>query len=368
MRRGLVAGLRHVCWVDRRHRYLPLDTLRAVAITLVFLAHSGGMPLGWSGVDLFFILSGYLITGGLIRAPRQKGYFRHFYMRRALRIMPAFYLVIVLALILVPTTSGWYAPWAAVYLGNVANALWGFDTALGHLWSLAVEEQFYLLWPLAIWFCATVRSRWVLVGIVIAVAPVARLLFAETIGWEAAHTLLPARMDQLAVGAGLALLETSVGFSILAAQRWLLLAATAMAGLVFGGVAFTLEWSTTPYMVISLEASLLFYGLLVTTVLAWRGTIVERVLSWGPAVYIGQISYGIYLFHLPAAFWAEANGEHIRFVTALITLPMAMMSWHLFEKPINGLKRGDTRRQGQAASELGGTGEAELVQSGSVSP
>ena len=319
-------------------RLLRLDGLRAIAIGMVFLQHVHGVPLFWSGVDLFFVLSGYLITGILLRTRRQPNYFRNFYARRTLRIFPAYYIVLAVAVLVLPATRS-MAGWAAGYAGNVWVALNTDHNALGHLWSLAVEEQFYLLWPLAILFCP-VRRRWWLIGTAIVGAWIARGLSVGFGSWFAAYTLLPCRMDGLAIGAALALVEFNRGRHVLvAARRWLLPCALA-SGLLFVATARVFPWLSVGYGTVCLGLSVMFYGFLLAWVLSLsNNSPVVRILSWRPVTYVGQISYGLYLFHLPVIYWLGqwyAKGSvALILLASVLTLALSMVSWYLIEKPIN---------------------------------
>jgi len=152
--------------------YPALNGLRAVAILMVFVNHYGALAIGrtiplmfWPGVDLFFVLSGFLITGILYDSRESERYFRDFYTRRALRIFPLYYGFFVLVRILKPLLHLVYSPlfWSNwLYVSNLVRPWWGNPTeifwpqvtptpvVLGALWSLCVEEQFYLVWPLLV--------------------------------------------------------------------------------------------------------------------------------------------------------------------------------------------------------------------------
>ena len=158
-------------------RHIPsLDGLRGLAILLVISQHYfrsfSGFSFGWSGVDLFFVLSGYLITGRLLDLLGKPGYFSGFYRNRILRIFPLYYgaLLFLSACILVfenaknlPALYFYTLHWKSFFIfsDNWAFMLYGFPKAfyLGHFWSLAIEEQFYLLWPAIIFFLADSRGR-----------------------------------------------------------------------------------------------------------------------------------------------------------------------------------------------------------------
>ncbi|MCM2317055.1 MAG: acyltransferase, partial [Thermoanaerobaculia bacterium] len=280
----------------------PLDGLRALAIGLVLLYHLTpghesdlglrALPfkiadLGWSGVDLFFVLSGFLITGKLIEARSEAEPFRNFYARRALRIFPLYYLALLVTLFALPAMSGRFeVPSAAdqlpfwLYYSNfqMPRIDFGGLTSLGHFWSLAVEEQFYLLWPAIVLRGSLSRTRQVCVA-VFALAPLARL--AALLGgaaWQVTFQWTPLRGDGLVVGATLALLwrlpgwraalckwSVPVGLATGAVLAWV--AWTHRAGLVFKGQA-SLETIAARVLLPTLLA--VFFGSLLVLALEWR--------------------------------------------------------------------------------------------------
>ena len=204
---------------DHPPRIQTLDGLRAIAILLVICAHyvprvirPGGAATraillegpGWAGcgVDLFFVLSGFLITGILVDAKGSKNYFRRFYWRRSLRIFPAFYALLLFAIVRMRylfRSLGFI--WFALYLRNWFGADYVSDGRLGHLWSLAVEEQFYIAWSVVVFLCP---SRYLLrvILMLIAVAPLVRALMHH-LGYPGylVFRVTPARMDSLLFGA-----------------------------------------------------------------------------------------------------------------------------------------------------------------------
>ena len=171
--------------IDFRTRFPALDGIRAMAVTMVFMDHFGGgahggrvlqavnevRERGWVGVDLFFVLSGFLITGILYDTRQDSRYFLRFFARRSVRIFPIFYLVVAVLLALTPIFHYMWRPaqmFFLVYLGNIP-ANWDFSlydvmsanhptarVTIGHFWSLCVEEQFYVIWPVLVWL---VRDR-----------------------------------------------------------------------------------------------------------------------------------------------------------------------------------------------------------------
>src|ERR1700722_17626132 len=207
-----------------------LDGIRGIAILLVIIYHFsvslsilgfaspvlGFFRFGWCGVDVFFALSGFLITGILLDTKSSSGYFRNFYVRRVLRIFPLYYgslLVVFLLRFALPDAGIWgshdglVSPgsmlWPLLYLQNFAIALHGpsLTGVTTHYWSLAVEEHFYLAWPLLVWL-ATRRQIMLLALVTVICSIVARtLLYWHGADLDAIFGLTPLRMDGLAIGA-----------------------------------------------------------------------------------------------------------------------------------------------------------------------
>jgi peptidoglycan/LPS O-acetylase OafA/YrhL len=361
-----------------------LDGLRGVAILLVLLHHfafygdfeprttfekivSMLLAAGWSGVDLFFVLSGFLITRILYRADRGRHYFRNFYLRRTLRIFPVYYATLALFFIVAPVVSwsigalpavldgpyrtllsdqGWY--WS--YLVNIQIALHGWPeiNVLAHFWSLAVEEQFYLVWPLVV-FCLYRSTLIRLCAILIVLSLAFRVHLAWTGDILAAYVLAPARLDALAIGALLALVACGPGG--LAPWRRV---ATAVAG-ASAAALFVVAvlrrglWTEDPLTItlgLTLLASL-FGSALVLAVTSPAGSWLARTLTGRPLVAIGRYSYGIYVFHhfialgmaqlftvgdLPLVAGSRLPALAIYLlIGGGLSLAVAALSWHAFE-------------------------------------
>jgi peptidoglycan/LPS O-acetylase OafA/YrhL len=295
------AGTRVAPTVPMRRHVPALDGLRAIAICLVLLAHfwndPPGHPLmtrvaaaGWIGVDLFFVLSGFLITGILLRTRTDEGYYSTFYARRTLRIFPLYYLVLAVIFGLLPLVTTLPATvvhdrWLYFfYLSNVALAAGGWQLFLLDItWSLAIEEQFYLAWPAIVRWTTRHQLQLVCVAI-LALVPVARLLAWPVLNWRWVHMLTPFRLDALAMGALLAIAPMPL-------RRARLLAVgggAVLLALILGGVFARDSWL----------AGTLGYSLLAVTSGAVLTLGLEsRWLAWRPLTAIGTISYGLYLTH-----------------------------------------------------------------------
>lgn len=357
-------------------RIAALDGVRGLAILLVLMMHClyiaplvgvdiGSHPyarlamLGWSGVDVFFVLSGFLITGILVRGKGQRAgpYFRNFYMRRSLRIFPLYYVVICLLLYVLPNrppATGSEQMSYLLYYQNIRYACFGelaFDPARLITWSLAIEEQFYLVWPALVWFTSERALRRVCIAMV-AIAIALRFVLI-TSGFEGTHFLTPCRMDALAVGALLSLMPPP--------RTWFGATTTVLgiAGLITAAYATgnSTPESTGQQMWGVIAALLLGVGLLC---LARTSRSLQPLFTLLPLRSLGKYSYCIYLTHfLVIEFmagqvlkWQPATLLSLRedYSPILLVLAftlvcgtaawlLAILSWHTFEKWFLTLKR-----------------------------
>jgi peptidoglycan/LPS O-acetylase OafA/YrhL len=321
----------------------------------------GALKRGDLGVDLFFMLSGFLITGILSDAKGRDGYFRNFYARRALRIFPLYYGFLFVTLVAMPGLFGsagelfteasdnqiWLWPYAANLLVASRNAwcLGFFD----HFWSLSVEEHFYLLWPLVIFFCSRRTAMFVSLATV-AAAVLGRMVCIRLGGEIAGQTFTLFRMDGLALG-GLLALAARGEYGIERLVPWAYAAALACAAALVGiSQLQDVQWLGLPLLTVSG----LFGALLVLAVASrsstWWG------LLWRSKVlgFFGKYSYAMYVFQLPLIavlspmFTAETFCAQIgsvlwgrlAYTAAMlaITTASALASWHLYEKHFLALK------------------------------
>lgn len=337
-----------------------LDGVRGLAILLVMVFHfrapdlpkwaAAAAGIGWCGVDLFFVLSGFLITGILLDTRDSARCLPVFWARRVLRIFPLYFAALALLLAIAP--AGWKPPpgdqgfyW--LYLNN-----WVFlledrqaNHILGHFWSLAVEEQFYLLWPIAVWL---LPPRWMLraaaAGIVVSAAS---RIWVVTAGLEPEAIYRGAlfRLDALLAGSACAALVRGEDWAWLArlSQRGLLAAASALAlalGLA-GSTHYQNPWIQT------IGYTILWFGF---ACLVMQCAVSQGGWKWlqvRPLQWFGRYSYGLYVWHWPIAFlllqcgifegWSGVVG--MQTAGFALSVAMAWTSYHALEAPALSLKR-----------------------------
>lgn len=341
--------------------FMPqLDALRAFAVMAVVFHHFlGGVFGAFEGVKLFFVLSGFLITsillrGREIRETSGKSWSRlilNFYTRRAIRIFPLYYLMIVLGLILNLEPVREALVWFLTYTLNIYMVELGWFVAnYAHFWSLAVEEQFYIVWPWLIFFLPR-KSLIPLTIVIILVGPLFRFYaVTQELNWLTSYIFTPACLDTLGMGSLLALIAFQdpkyslpqivrsnlgyIGFPILLLASAVLVSR----GLVGLYIVFY-----------DLFLAFVFCGLISKASRGFNG-FTGKLLESRPLTYIGKISYGIYVYHpfipllcatVSTAFGISLTDNKLIALTYLlpITFGVASISWHVFERPINSLKR-----------------------------
>jgi peptidoglycan/LPS O-acetylase OafA/YrhL len=338
-----------------RQKIPQLDAVRGIAI-LVVLAHNlhgfSSPPLslvssyGWMGVDLFFVLSGFLITGILLDSKSPENYFRNFYARRCLRIWPLYYSVLLLTFVILPLVR----PQDALELFQRASPWWSYPIfmqnflvaspalavgPLGVSWSLAVEELFYLVWPLFVRFVSTERLQ-LIAWAVLLLSPGLRLFFLTR------HWIIYSnpfcRLDGMMAGALLAILVRKSCFAPgrLLKPAWIVFLIAAP--LAIATAAYDVMWLAFSMAVLA-SASFVFVALFSAS--TWlRAFLTNRFL-----VFTGTISYGLYLLHkipddaLKRLHWKEAHPSAAFWVAVAASYLLAIASWNLLEKPFLGLKK-----------------------------
>ncbi|HEY1904048.1 MAG TPA: acyltransferase [Terracidiphilus sp.] len=390
---------------ENRLFYPALDGMRAIAFLMVFGQHYLHIPWGWTGVDLFFVLSGFLITGILFDSRNDAHRVRNFYVRRTLRIFPLYYGV-MLALVLLEPFVHWQWNWHWIawpaYVGNFARFIHPYLPGaplqrladfqpttggppgrvpfyLGHFWSLCVEEQFYLIWP---WLVFSIRNRRTLAWVCAATVPVClamRLAGQHVLPpWmldnEVLYRATPFRLDALLIGGLVALLlrgprgrnllrAARIGFPIAmgAMVLWVLFSPT---GHLWHHPYLYPNWKFTW----GLSAVDLLSALLILEAIQPH-TVVFKVLCIRPLRWIGRISYGAYVLHdIPHPLYAAcaqrgvslfavhfhmsrvAIGAEAMLASAILglacTLMLAWLSYRFFESPFLNLKERWTLRAG----------------------
>jgi len=335
--------------------YIPeLQGLRGLAVLSVVIYHCHprlvGTPVhyaslwGWAGVNLFFVLSGFLITSILLESRNKEKYFRNFYGRRALRIWPVY----VLLLVVVYLNAPWFigptitqaiktAPWLA-YIFFVQNLFHlALPPAVGPTWSLAIEEQYYFVWAPVVRF---VRSPWILAAVLLIAAIASPLLDHHT--WlTPTHTLI--HLDGIALGSLLA-----IGLHTLAVSRrtWIFIG---LAAAVLGFWATATIAAGTRFLDSALAIA---FGGVVLAAIASTGARnpISAALRRGPLPFYGRISYGLYMIHIAIFIyfgWFDARMDRygipgnlavVAFRIAASTAAATIL-WYAFESQILKLKR-----------------------------
>jgi peptidoglycan/LPS O-acetylase OafA/YrhL len=356
--------------------YKGLDGLRAIAVTIVMLFHFmnyGVLKLGWIGVDLFFVLSGFLITNILIKNLNYDNFFKNFYLRRAIRIFPIYFLVVIpfLMIDLFFFNNNFSIQHLSYifYFQNFTALLYGYIPSLGHTWSLAIEEQFYLFFPLLLYFF---RKRTLEVIIFLAVFAVFIRQFGLYINYHIyfQSTLFFTRMDSLLIGACLPLVvDRFKNISVSKMNRYLLYFLFITLALLilsiskynllnfyrldfyslledYGNNNLYKPYGSFKYLYLSIFFASII-GLLSYNTNPIASKIVH-ILELKLFKQIGKISYGIYIYHWCVHILLDGiivrkiivveNSLIILLIKIIITLSLAIISWYVIEKPLLKLK------------------------------
>jgi peptidoglycan/LPS O-acetylase OafA/YrhL len=363
-----------------------LDGVRGLAILMVLIFHFVGNTLptspveraivgvsnyGAYGVELFFVLSGFLITGILYDAQNKPNYFRNFYMRRFLRIFPLYYGVLALIFFVAPLIPLLRGPtldylvdrqaWAWLYAVNIYIGKagdWSFSY-LDHFWSLAIEEHFYLFWPLVVFLLARKPRALIAVSLATSLCAMLARLIGSLLGlnWWTTYVLTPFRLDGLALGAFMSVIARQPG-GLEWLTRTLPRAVTVLAGLLAITFAWTLLMSHQGLeLVLPVRAALilmLLACLLQWAVIAPKQSATSRFFRSRFMIFLGTYSYGLYVYHhfisyylstnhteLELARWLGSHGAAVALQATLgaaVSLVMAYVSYELFERRFLNLK------------------------------
>lgn len=344
-----------------------LDGLRGVAILLVLAVHTGLafrdnphdiLPflsrLGWIGVDLFFVLSGFLITRILLSTTSSKNYFTTFYMRRSLRIFPIYYvalLITALVIIIRHNQVSTYIPdvlWCLTYLQNfiIGHNPFIFFEPLGPYWSLAIEEQFYVCWPLIVLWAGAKRLPWLCGGLIILIGLVRSVAVVDGLDVWQAYMYTPFRTDALLCGAFIAATpQIAQRYRLVILGMGLILSGTAML------VAKSIDHFTQPMCEYGLTGvDLVFAAVLIFLI---EGKDHKIFVTSALLSAIGRVSYCMYIVHYAViiALWKlqfhvylySHSNKSIGWIvfmvtTGLLSFLIASLSYRFFEAPILSLK------------------------------
>jgi peptidoglycan/LPS O-acetylase OafA/YrhL len=338
-----------------------LDGVRAIAALMVMFFHFFQIPeihdtytslsklagFGQTGVSLFFVLSGFLITRILLNTKNTPGFFYNFYFRRSLRIFPLYFLFLVMYYYLLPliykqpfTPAGQQVyDWG--YLQDFAMTFNWKHEGPGHFWSLAIEEHFYLFWPLLVYFLNNKRIAIASI-IIIAVAFLVRLVLVNH-HYEVYYFTF-SRMDELAIGALLALLEVKNKLVSKNAGKFLLLFTMIIIPTLVIWVYFTGSGNPVLQVFKFLMIAFSYFSIIGFIICIKETSYIKKVLQIKPFLFSGKISYGLYVFH-PVCFgivyhFLKTSSTVLNFMLAFaFTYLIATISYYLFENNFLRLKK-----------------------------
>jgi peptidoglycan/LPS O-acetylase OafA/YrhL len=367
--------------VTSEKRLPALDGLRGLAVLGVLIVHASGVldttrpiehalsalcELGAYGVDLFFVLSGFLITGILLDSRESPNYFSSFYARRFLRLFPVYYGYLLVVAVAIPalhralhTNMPDYAGswnWYLAYLSNWKPGHGASDPNLGHFWSLAVEEQFYLLWPATIFFVPRRKLAQVFIGIVTLAVALRAGMAVHGVWWNTLYRITPTRADALALGALAALAARNHRWqAILCAKTRTVLLLSASAFLVTAIAARDASWRSPLNQTFgSVFVEVAFTALVLEAASPGFG-LIRRIGTTRWLMTFGKYSYTMYVIHMAVffhfmwliAWFAKRFGLRrilpVEIGWGLLMIAMvfvlASLSWRWLESPLLSLKK-----------------------------
>jgi len=373
-----------------------LDGVRGLAMLMVLLVHGftpkpTGLPTQlvhnlfesmFVAVDLFFVLSGFLITSILIRTRSSEGYLRNFYWRRVLRISPAYLIVMFGCFVLLPLFTEPQVAQALhgvalahlLYVQNLVAALHGpMPAGVSHFWSLAIEEQFYLLWPLTVLLVPLRRLPWVCAAVFAASCLCKLVLYLSGASWLMLYVFTPCHVEGLAAGAWIAANRQIRG--VLSVPRWLkLVGAPAATGLLLLAVfnSSVKLFDPTQLVLHNILGTVAFTWLMYSLVAVQAPAALRWLFNSRVLRTLGTYSYGIYLIgwelvlHIQyplARRLTVLMSDNLALLcsgiaVAALNIALAMLMFHAVEKPLLGFKdRGPGRRREPAAAAAARPGE-----------
>jgi len=338
-----------------------LDGLRGLAILLVVFFHNFGFinysVFGWIGVDLFFVLSGYLITDILLNSLNSEHYLRNFFLKRALRILPLYYLCLIIFIIVLPSI-GLYKKELQYYTDNqlwfwfyLQNWLLSFNypttgNLLNHFWSLAVEEQFYLLWPFIILWLKKPKKLLIFILFLLLL-----ILIARSVVWmyrfpHLNYTTLYTftRIDGICIGCLIALMQR-INYNYLRYNMAIIVIALAILNF---GFYFLNRVGDFPYLAfVGYTTFAAMFGLLIHEAVTGDTKIITIIFKLPVLKFFGIISYGLYVFHWPIysimqpglhSFFLtkitrseEMSNLGTSLVTTMVAVAVSLVSYYTFE-------------------------------------
>lgn len=350
--------------------YPALDGLRGIAIILVILYHNFNFieyfNYGWLGVDLFFVLSGFLITNILLNSLTSENYFRNFYARRVLRIFPLYYFSLLLFLFLIPAINpslldmSYYKEhqvWFWTYLQNWPLIIKSDESgiALNHYWSLAIEEQYYVLWPLVILLLKKPKRLFILCVLVLVIVIAARFYIWENSEYYPSYerAFLFTRIDGILIGSMLAAIYKINPQLLRKYFTFFLLALTAV-NYLFYLYKQTQSPDFPVWAIAGFTTFSFIFAIVVYEAVMKENRVVNYILTNPVLRFLGKYSYGFYIFHWPVfllvkpyadkfvAGFFNSDGYLSMFLSSLLAtvagLLVSVASYHLFEKHFLKLK------------------------------
>lgn len=374
---------------DMRGRILEFDGARGLAILMIMafqfiwfplllgveFGHTNGLLVrgfqnfmlsGWTGANLFFVLSGFLITNILLEAKKEKHSLWRFYGRRALRLFPVYFLLLTASLIflnrvypqpLLETANPQHPMWTWTFLSNIFVILTSWQSLplpLQHLWAIAIEVQFLAIWPLVMWLVGPRKGLWACVAIILGSLSLRTVLVNNDMQ-TVAYLLLPCRLESFAWGALIPLLKTETRYRRVLEKysRQVIGGCAVVLAVLFlwrKGLHQSDAWALT----LGFTALDIFFATCIYLCTAFPRWV--RFIGWAPLPWIGRHSYSLFLLHQPICVWLitsgllEANAPGFMneyaifkmlyyFLTSLaVTMLAAYSVWHLYEKHFLKLK------------------------------